>query len=44
MNDAEEGKAARPGEVDTPREAHDKTAPVIRKLRHGDDAPQRDHR
>ncbi len=32
----------RPGEADTPREAHDAVAPNVRRLREGDDAPQGD--
>lgn len=41
---ANESTAARPAdeEASTPREAHDRVAPEVRKLRHGDDVEQRD--
>lgn len=42
MDEQKDEGTPRPGEADTPREAHDKTAPTVRRLRHGDDVPQSD--
>jgi hypothetical protein len=36
------GRVPEAGDPATPREAHDRVAPEVRKLRHGDNIPQRD--
>lgn len=36
------GRVPEPGDFATPKEAHDRIAPEVRKLRIGDDIPQRD--